>query len=1051
VIKPTKLIEALGYDRSPNFLRAGRAEFNTAPALGHIFRRAAKHRGLQGVYTLRPPQTSSTAPPIPVLYVCEASSDSEADETHRLVWNQDVVPFLLVTTPDSVRLYSGFRHKRLSRGKVEGMLRALRDTNEILEVAESFHAEAIDNGTVWKRWGADIRPETRVDWKLLDNLKALDRWLQEDGLSQEISHALIGKYVYLHYLKDRDILSARKLASWDLDSGKIFGRSATLKEVGGLADKLDDWLNGSVFPLRFRGRNAPSAEQLRRVAATFAGDEPAGSAWQLHLDFQAYDFSYIPIETLSIVYEQFLHAPSPGEEQSRGREAGAYYTPIPVVNFMLAELEDRKPLAAGTRVLDPSCGSGAFLVQCYRRLIEREFPPGPTAPTPSRLRDLLERHIFGIDRDSDACSVTEMSLVLTLLDYVNPPDLENNKRFKLPSLREANILCENFFPKDESTRPPFDGETFEWVVGNPPWKRLNPKRLHEDDKPTWRWMSHCAARGTPIAGNQVAQAFAWEIDRCLEQDGASALLLPAIILFEDTSRRFRARFFEHFRVHSVANFANLAEVLFAGRSRVPAAAFFFSKRTAEDSINDEHVNVFSPLVANQEQTRPVVERKRSETWSLVLNLGEVRRVSTESLLNGSGRPWKLALWGSHLDAKLLEKLRRRLPTLGQLERDNLLLLSEGVQLRPRARKGGEPVTAVPELEDKPLLDVKALERLRHLFAFPSSAFSPVPGDRCFVRRGRVQLPMSVCRPPHVIVSAARTFAIYSEDFIVVPPRQIGIVSPNDDKALLKALAVYLNSDFAYYHQFLTSAELGVTRGRATLGSLRELPVPFHALSPSELERWGEIHDELVDLSSRLMDQEGSELPSLFSRDAPSKPLVEALGQLNDAVYSSLGLSDRERALVSDLVCVRLELNAGQLGRLAVDSPDEELVLRYAKRLKADLDAFVGRSLGKKHEVTVVTDEQSALVSVSLVENGRRAQTHVVSADSNAKRLLAQARERLRREHSQWVYFERNLRVLDGRHVYLLKPMQRFHWTESQAMFDAGEIIADTLNAAGARV
>jgi hypothetical protein len=105
VIETTDLIEALGYDRSPNFLRAGRTELDTAPAFGHIFRRAAKYRGLQGVYTLRPPQISPAAPPIPVLYVCEAPSDDESDKTHRLVWNQDVVPFLLVTTPTSVRLY----------------------------------------------------------------------------------------------------------------------------------------------------------------------------------------------------------------------------------------------------------------------------------------------------------------------------------------------------------------------------------------------------------------------------------------------------------------------------------------------------------------------------------------------------------------------------------------------------------------------------------------------------------------------------------------------------------------------------------------------------------------------------------------------------------------------------------------------------------------------------------------------------------------------------------------------------------------------------------
>ena len=219
------------------------------------------------------------------------------------------------------------------------------------------------------------------------------------------------------------------------------------------------------------------------VAATFGGDQPLGDGtWQLHLDFQAYDFSYIPIETLSVVYEQFLHA-SPSEEGStRGKEAGAYYTPIPVVNFMLAEMEDRHPLSRGTRILDPACGSGAFLVQCYRRLIEREYPPTGDAPGPVKLRELLQEHIFGVDRDPDACSVTELSLILTLLDYCDPPDLEDNKRIKLPSLRDVNIFHANFFDENSKLHSFLSRRKFDWVIGNPPWKKLNPKKLSLQDQ-----------------------------------------------------------------------------------------------------------------------------------------------------------------------------------------------------------------------------------------------------------------------------------------------------------------------------------------------------------------------------------------------------------------------------------------------------------------------------------------------------------------------------------------------------------------------------------------
>lgn len=44
---------------------------------------------------------------------------------------------------------------------------------------------------------------------------------------------------------------------------------------------------------------------------------------QISLGFWAYDFSVIPIETISGIYEQFLEVESPKQK----RESGTYYTP----------------------------------------------------------------------------------------------------------------------------------------------------------------------------------------------------------------------------------------------------------------------------------------------------------------------------------------------------------------------------------------------------------------------------------------------------------------------------------------------------------------------------------------------------------------------------------------------------------------------------------------------------------------------------------------------------------------------------------------------------
>jgi len=942
------ILATLAFDESPNFLRAGQKAFETAPAYGHIFRRAVEKRrgdepgpGVIGVYTLRSPKATANTPSVPTLYVCRADSAAAADRSHQLAWNQDVVPFVIVECPDGYRLYSGFEYERRPERQAKNLLRTFNTATELAEAG--FHADAIDDGTVWRNWGREVRPEARVDWALLKNLQTLDDWLRVNGLRAEVSHALIGKYVYLHYLRDRDILSDRKLQAWKIAKESVFGRDATLEGLRRVTERLDGWLNGGVFPLEFKGKEAPDDHHVQWVAGTFAGDEPRKKGErQLHLDFQAYDFSYIPIETLSVVYEQFLHAPS-GATRSRGKEAGAYYTPIPVVNFMLAEMEDHKPLQRGTRVLDPSCGSGAFLVQCYRQLVEKEFPARKERPRPVQLRELLQRSVFGVDRDGDACSVAELSLILTLLDYCDPPDLEDGTSFKLPSLRGANIFAENFFRKDPDCLALLGRRKFDWVVGNPPWKGLNPKRLAEDDKPAWEWMTEHTTGGMPVGDNEVAQAFAWEVLRYVAADGIIGLLMPAMGLFEEPSKRFREEFFKTFEVSTIANFANLTEALFAGRSRDPAAAVFYAKR-AEGTTGGErdYVTVYSPLVANQEVTRPVVENKRNETWSLVLNAGEVRHVRLADALSGSALPWKLATWGSHLDLRLLEKLASRFDSMGELEDAGTLIMCRGPELFASQGASSYGLESCDEVVGKKLLDVKPLKRLRRIFAFPPAAIRD--NEKIHIRPRGGKRGLLVCRPPHIVLSEARNFAVYSDQYLIVPSGQAGIASTTGDAKLLKALTVYLNSDFAFYHQFLISSRLGVKRPVATLAALRELPVPLIDVASARLDAWVDLHDRLAKASRQAFAATGNG-GSLFSGEddvaVPTADMERLLNELNAIVYDALGIKHRERALVDDLVRIRLELDDGKLGQPAVEQPKAAHLRRYAKRLKAELDEFVG--------------------------------------------------------------------------------------------------------------
>ena len=470
------LIQALGYDTSGNFLPAVKAaDFDELP-FSHLCRKGLTELGLQGVYLLR---DDTTKAPVPVVAVCKVNSEHDARRVHKLVWNQDYVPFVLVESPTCVRLYSGFNYQKPGTDGESGLIAPLRDFNQISEVLDGFHATQIDDGTLWSKWGQHVDPSKRVDWRLLESLGKLAGKLKDLDLDKNVRHAFIGRYAYLRYLLDRGFLSDRKLARWGLEKDEIFSPDATLKAFRELNARLDDetdGLNGSIFPFDISAIKKP---HLHTVACAFAGHDPESG--QQVFDFMAYDFSYIPIETLSVIYEQFLHEPDDapvvkgrGKSTTKGRDEGAYYTPIPLVNFMIAEMDARKRLEPGMKVLDPSCGSGAFLVQTYRMLIERAIrASGKDTLPPGDLRQILTKQIYGVDRDTDACRIAEMSLLVTLLDYVNPPDLEGRyKGFLLPTLAGNNIFEADFFdssgPWAESPVCMEGKPAFDWVIGNPP-------------------------------------------------------------------------------------------------------------------------------------------------------------------------------------------------------------------------------------------------------------------------------------------------------------------------------------------------------------------------------------------------------------------------------------------------------------------------------------------------------------------------------------------------------------------------------------------------------
>ena len=95
------------------------------------------------------------------------------------------------------------------------------------------------------------------------------------------------------------------------------------------------------------------------------------------------------------------------------------------------------------RVLDPACGSGAFLVFALEALSALRLAAGDTRGTAARHRHLLTRTIFGVDVDPTAVWLCQLRLWLAVM--VEEPDDASTHLLPLPNLdrnvREGDALA----------------------------------------------------------------------------------------------------------------------------------------------------------------------------------------------------------------------------------------------------------------------------------------------------------------------------------------------------------------------------------------------------------------------------------------------------------------------------------------------------------------------------------------------------------------------------------------------------------------------------------
>lgn len=172
--------------------------------------------------------------------------------------------------------------------------------------------------------------------------------------------------------------------------------------------------------------------------------------------FARFDFTSIRGDILTGIYDRFL---DPRQRKAQGE----FYTPPSIARYML----DRLGLTSEDSIIDPSCGSGTFLIERYQQVVGEDADRG--VATYYDACEAITR-IAGNDLNPFSAVLTQIQLLWHLLSFGT-----DVKKSGLPDIRvaeRANSLVPTALRDQTTTRfGDIDLPGYAAVVGNPPYVR----------------------------------------------------------------------------------------------------------------------------------------------------------------------------------------------------------------------------------------------------------------------------------------------------------------------------------------------------------------------------------------------------------------------------------------------------------------------------------------------------------------------------------------------------------------------------------------------------
>jgi len=965
-----------------------------------------------------------------VVFVAEDGtplSNAQLDKTRQRIWNQNLATIVIELKGDEATALPA---------------RKLKGAGERLRLDEArpdgpFSALDVSTASLSRRMPKWFDVKAKVDRKLLSNLSTAVAKLTEEGLNgidderarRRLAELLMGQVLFISYLEHREIVGETYRARREVAQLPNLVARRDRSGIAKMIDRLRSDFNGDFLgDDRHDPWTALSTggfdlldQFLRRT------DMRTGQG-----DFWNYDFSYIPVELLSGLYEQFLTP----EQQATD---GAYYTPRNLAMLAVDQALLASPDPLAETIFDGACGSGILLTTAYRRLIALAEARKDRQLGFAERGDLLRRSIFGGDINFMACRVTAFSLYLSLLEGLDPADiLEAQERdgTKLPPLKDRNLAHgrdhADFFQDGHA----YFGRRFSLIISNPPWAQPEAEaRTSADD-----WADRA---GVPFARRQIAGAYALRALDFLDKGGRTCFILPIGQLLGGSSEAFVSYLLRVYQPSRIINFGDLQGLLFPTAENT--CHVFLGKRRAETVPQTiPFGETFDYLVPKADLSLAL--------GRLTMQSADRHALQTRSVAED---PQLLVtmMWGDANDLAILSRLSLR-GTFANFWRGHResrrWTYRKGIHLEDKSRAAIDP----GQLRDMLHVPIAALSA--GVPVLHPDLLRPWPENKNSVV-GLNDAVLAVFDGPRVIFPDG--FSREQQNVRAVYyggpasfTHSIGVIAgPEADAPLLKFAAVYLRSTLARYFLMMRGWKMLCERNGIHLADVDGFPF----FLPDDAPNSDVAASALTSITS-YVDQLGSQ-PELLQL----AQYESIRGELDAAVFAYFGLTDEEQTLVMETVEVLMPSirprSFKSLDTPAQQTAEEKDFGIYAKALATALTAWRDRTGGRgRFHVNVVANDPtragpSGIVKVSYAEKGQAAPS--VAAVINDE-LVIETLAALRKAGLRTIPSGDYLTLVPDAHLwidgslYLVRPLMQRNWTVRQALRDAEHIVRTVQSQAG---